>query len=665
MSTSPIARRIEVLSQIPLFSAFNRDELEALAGRFVDVSYRRGDTVCAEGDEGDTFFVCVSGELEVWGGAPRRIVNRLGPGEFFGEMSLLLGGQRAATVTASRNTRLLAVDKSVFEQFFLHNAKVLEAFSRVLSKRLAKMARGEVIAKTSTTIGVTGAPGLKGKTLVATALARLLKEFSGNQVVLVQLEGGRAPGGGSAAALSELARASVDTVQRHLEDVGLTVPVLRIGAVADDVAEYLPAFNARLGELFRWVVLDLGDARAATAASDASDLLVRIVDQYEPAPIVRGGPRARTLHVVNLHNATSPAVAINQCEPFVIREDEALRGLTAAAQAAYVRDHRRSPAAPALHRLARKILGTSVGIALGGGAAFGLAHLGVLKVLEDNDVPIDMVVGCSMGSLVAIGYAAGFTPAEMIDNARGMGTIWNTLWAVLDITLTKPALMTGDRLARLLSPLIGPIKDFDQLALPCRVVATDIETGERVAIGSGSLELAGRASSAVPMLWCPVKREGRILVDGGVSDPVPAEVVIQMGADVTIAVNAVPQLRRGVQTVLSKAYRRLKSIDPLSYLAGSRDLPNMVDLIMNSMQTLQYELGNFKAISADVRINPDLSALTWVEFYRPQEFIDRGSEAAERSLAEIKRVLTERRTVPRAADDELAAGPVHRHGTAP
>ncbi len=220
MSTSPIARRIEVLSQIPLFSAFNRDELEALAGRFVDVSYRRGDTVCAEGDEGDTFFVCVSGELEVWGGAPRRIVNRLGPGEFFGEMSLLLGGQRAATVTASRNARLLAVDKAVFEQFFLHNAKVLEAFSRVLSKRLAKMARGEVIAKTSTTIGVTGAPGLEGKTLVATALARLLKEFSGAEVVLVQLEGGRAPGGGSAASLSELARASVDTLQRHLEDVG-------------------------------------------------------------------------------------------------------------------------------------------------------------------------------------------------------------------------------------------------------------------------------------------------------------------------------------------------------------------------------------------------------------------------------------------------------------
>src|SRR5207244_4244652 len=151
---APMRRRARRPIEAPDSAAPNRSGEGAPASPH----HRRGDTVCAEGDEGDTFFVCVSGELEVWGGAPRRIVNRLGPGEFFGEMSLLLGGQRAATVTASRNARLLAVDKSVFEQFFLHNAKVLEAFSRVLSKRLAKMPRGEVIAKTSTTIGVTGAP---------------------------------------------------------------------------------------------------------------------------------------------------------------------------------------------------------------------------------------------------------------------------------------------------------------------------------------------------------------------------------------------------------------------------------------------------------------------------------------------------------------------------
>ena len=135
---------------------------------------------------------------------------------------------------------------------------------------------------------------------------------------------------------------------------------------------------------------------------------------------------------------------------------------------------------------------------------------------------------------------------------------------------------------------------------------------------------------------------GRVLVDGGVVDPVPAEVVHDMGADICIAVNAVPRLKKGVETVLTTWYRRFKRLDPLSYLAGSQGLPNMFDLMMNTMQALQYELGNFKAISADVRINPDLSSLTWVEFYKPQALIDRGMEAAERALPEIKRVMAAR-----------------------
>jgi NTE family protein len=151
------------------------------------------------------------------------------------------------------------------------------------------------------------------------------------------------------------------------------------------------------------------------------------------------------------------------------------------------------------------------------------------------------------------------------------------------------------------------------------------------------------------MIWAPMVLDGRVLVDGGVADPVPAEVVREMGGDICIAVNAVPRLKKNVQTVLAKLYRRAKRFDPLSYLSpGSRDMPNMFDIIMNSMQTLEYELGNFKAISADVRINPDLSAYTWIEVYRPEEMIARGAEAALRALPDIKRVIAERvRTKPR------------------
>ena len=133
--------------------------------------------------------------------------------------------------------------------------------------------------------------------------------------------------------------------------------------------------------------------------------------------------------------------------------------------------------------------------------------------------------------------------------------------------------------------------------LPCRTVATDIETGERISIGTGKLETAYRASSSVPMVMTPIKVGERVLVDGGVADPVPAEVAIEMGADLTVAVNVVPRMKRGVETVLSAWYRRINAFNPLTYLVDAEDMPNLFDIVMNSMQILQYELGNFKSIT--------------------------------------------------------------------
>jgi len=97
-----------------------------------------------------------------------------------------------------------------------------------------------------------------------------------------------------------------------------------------------------------------------------------------------------------------------------------------------------------------------------------------------------------------------------------------------------------------------------------------------------------------------------------------------------------------VDTFLSRIYRQANRLNPLSYLSKERNLPNLFDILMNSLQALQYELGDFKAISADVRINPDLSGYTWMEFYKPQEFIEKGAKAAERALPEIRRVISER-----------------------
>jgi NTE family protein len=280
-------------------------------------------------------------------------------------------------------------------------------------------------------------------------------------------------------------------------------------------------------------------------------------------------------------------------------------------------------------------------VALGGGAAFGISHLGVLKVLEDNDVPIDLVAGCSQGSIIGVGYSAGVSVDDMIGIARQLGKKRNFLKPV-DPTFMGPGFLAGNRMIDIFAQYLNGRETFEDLVLPCRTIATDIESGERVAIGSGSLNLAFRASSAVPMVFAPLMLDGRALVDGGVADPVPAEVVREMGADMCIAVNVVPPLKKGVTTVLAKLYQQMNRFNPLSYLGTGQNLPNMFDIVMNSMQVLQYELGNFKAISADVLINPDLSDFTWIEYYRSEELIERGIEAAETALPAIQKSLEDR-----------------------
>jgi len=265
----------------------------------------------------------------------------------------------------------------------------------------------------------------------------------------------------------------------------------------------------------------------------------------------------------------------------------------------------------------------------------------VLKVLEENGIPIDLVAGCSQGSIIGIGYAAGITVDEMIDMAHRLGRKQNALLAV-DVTLTKPGLLAGDKFIEIFRPLLGAKLSFEDLVMPCRTVATDVEGGDRVSIGSGSLVDAFRASASVPMVFSPIKLHERVLVDGGVSDPVPAEIVNMMGADLCIAVNVVPPLKKGVENGISKAFRLMSRFNPLTWIENSAGLPNMFDIIMNAMQTLQYELGNFKAISADVLINPELSDFTWVEYYRSEELIQQGMAAAERAMPAIKRAYNQK-----------------------
>jgi NTE family protein len=639
----------DILAGVPIFSFLGRPEIAAVEELFVESTHQKGDYICREGEEGHTFHIILDGELEVVVGkdAGARVLAVLKKGDFFGEMALLQGGKRTASVIATRRARLVTLDRTSFNSLFLKNPKALEYFTRVLCKRIADSNKGEAVRGSTMSITVAAAsPGLKGKTMLAAGLAAVLHDLTGAEILTLQLKPSHEEATGAVAEMLSgslsLSADAANLIQKNAVGISTVDIPMRSGEATGYYAERASNIISKLSDRYPFLIFDLDAALggAIEAIPMFSDVLVEVVESITPlAPENKTpGQGMKTFRVINKFNPGSQIVPISHCEPFVLPRHAALSN---GHMASFIRKNMRSAPALPVYRLARKILGSTVGIALGGGAAFGIAHIGVLKVLEENGIPIDLVAGCSQGSIIAVGYAAGVTTADMVEIALRLGKRKNSFLAV-DLTLTRPGILAGERFVRIFEPLLGTMSTFDDLVMPCQTVATDIESGERVAIGTGSLTTAFRASASVPMVFAPVRRGESVLVDGGVSDPVPAEVVNAMGADLCIAVNVVPPLKRGVENAVAKAVRNINRFNPMSYFGGGTDMPTMFDIIMNSMQVLQYELGNFKAISADVLINPELSDFTWIEYYRSAELIQRGVEAAEHAMPAITRAYAQK-----------------------
>ncbi len=177
-----------------------------------------------------------------------------------------------------------------------------------------------------------------------------------------------------------------------------------------------------------------------------------------------------------------------------------------------------------------------LGIALGGGGLRGLAHIGVIKALRNADLPIDVVAGTSMGGLVGAAFAAGISPEELEQKLGVMGTLSGVL-RLLDWWPGKRALISGHSIMNYFGQLIGDLRTFENLKVPFAVSTCNIETGQEIVLKSGPLIKALNATMAIPGVFDPVRYEGMLLVDGGLVNNVPADVVRAMGADVVLAVD--------------------------------------------------------------------------------------------------------------------------------
>lgn len=268
--------------------------------------------------------------------------------------------------------------------------------------------------------------------------------------------------------------------------------------------------------------------------------------------------------------------------------------------------------------------GKKVGLALGSGAARGLAHIGVLAVIEKEGIPVDMIAGTSAGAGIGALYAQGKKVSQIKELAQDLS--WKRLAPLIDPSLPKSGFLRGKKIKDLVASFLGGDVKFSDLKIPLACVATDIVTGEEVVIDQGSVLEAIRASISVPAIFTVVKWGGRYLVDGGLVDPVPVSVLKRMGADFIIAVNVIPDVTN--RTNLTHKDKK-----------GKFKEPNVFNVIMQTIYIATYSMVKTSLEAADIVIEPRIAHIGAGDFHRAQECILQGELSAQSSIPEIKRLL--------------------------
>lgn len=257
-------------------------------------------------------------------------------------------------------------------------------------------------------------------------------------------------------------------------------------------------------------------------------------------------------------------------------------------------------------------------LVLSSGAARGLAHIGVIKAMEEGGIYPDLIVGSSIGALVGACYAKNKDMSEF--EKIVLETDWKRALDLADFSfgLMPKGIIHGEKITKLLKTILGDIT-FTELKIPLIAVATDLETGEEIAIKDGLVIDAVRASISMPAIFVPVRFRNKFLIDGGIVNPVPIDIAKQAGAEFIIASNALPHPRE------------MKPIKEKTN-ANIPDTPGMLDVFTQAFFTMEYEIAKSKLKDANILIEPNIARISSLEFYRGKEAINEGYIAAKKLL---------------------------------
>ncbi len=657
-----------------LFKGVAVEELRKIAPIFERKYYPRGARVCEEGKVSSKFYIILSGQVRVLKKNKRGEdveLDVLDQGAFFGDMPLLATEPRVTSVEVVIDAEVFETEKHTFEKTIRNNTTVLYNLGELLCKKLHTGQDGTkqknrvkypIICIYGTEEGI-------GKSIVAIHLGvSLIRETKCRVIVLDMGIKER----GVASMLKLDSRRVVDGSridQAYIESKILThSTMLDVLSVSPDLLmeetkgrESIAKILGILKNLYDYILIDTSSKlnRSTFEAIDLSNMMLFVTsNMVQEYPLIMLDHQ-KVRMVLNLTDDQSDQNLIQQHGYHLLPRDYKAIERFLESGRPFVEDGHESELSLAFGRLARDIGGKKIGLALGGGSARGMAHIGVFHTFEKYGIPIDMIAGSSAGALIGSAYAAGVSVQEIEDAVlkwgSKLGLLRLTVPDVFDPRYYSKTLLrlferkksiwdprlfrlgigifSGVEVNKLYLNVVGD-PDFNDLKIPLSVVALDVNSGEEVVFESGSVRLAVRASLSIPGIFTPLAYDGRLLIDGSIADPVPVNALVDRGADIIIAVNVTPSLQDSLQSLRSS-----KRQDELS-VSRSPLLPAF-DIAMRSLQSLQYEVSAMKTTQASVHIAPDVGDVAWSEFFNAGSLIEKGQEAAEEAISQIQHIRWE------------------------
>lgn len=680
-----------ILNYSPIFAGLSPAEKDLISQKSKVFEYKKGDIIYKQHDLPDAFYCLISGRVRIFVYPPhakkKENLEYLNCGKYFGIISLLTGEAHSVNAEATNDSKVLRIAKEDFHALLEKIPKLAVDLSRTLSRRLRKRDTTEKMIFESSIISIFSTDSNSVRTLYAVNLSLSLRKETHKNTVLVDVndqahevcrvleppEEGACPVDKYPKIKLNTSLPSDEMIKNAIFHDGPSgLGIINVIHDINDVV-YPAGLNALLTYLtghYHYVIVNLPSIvdTVVFQTLNQSDIVHIVTDCDTGHLKITRNLISDLFEKVNYPQEKINVIINTRKEGERLPYEEAAKILNYSIYATLplleekltvhagriVISHPDEEYARIIRRIARELGDVRVGLALSGGAAFGLAHIGVIKALEKEGVFIDAVAGSSMGAFIGALWAIGLNGKQLEEITAIFNNNKKRVFRLLmDFCFPKMAFAKGRNIRIFLEKYLGD-KTFKDIKFPFKVVACNLSTREQYVYESGKLIDAVMASIAIPGVFAPTRIDGDLIVDGGIIEPVPIGTLVRSGIKKIIAVNVLPSphdIARTYELNLEKMEEEKKQAEAAGFWGkfkyrlfawlNKAFFPNIFDVIVNSIQTTEYVIAEADCQKADVVIRPVTAGVDWYEFYKAESLVKRGEEEAYNCLHTIKSLVYE------------------------